>query len=78
MWGQKENTVKNLSEIQNKALHITTLYKSYPTNELYYKNKIVKTADYIKLLNCLFIKSIFLNNHLLSETHSYSTRPQPQ
>ena len=40
-------------------------------------------ADYIKLLNCLFIKSIFSNNHLLifkklfkkaSETHSYSTR----
>ena len=32
--------------------------KKCRTNELYYNNKILKIADYIKLLNCFFIKSI--------------------
>ena len=44
--------------------------------------KILKIADYIELLNCLFAKSIILNNHLpifenlfkkASAAHSYST-----
>ena len=84
IWDQKENTIKKLSEIQDKAICIISFKdKNYPTNELYYNNKILKIADYIKLLNCLFVKSILLNNHLpifenlfkkASETHSYSTR----
>ena len=84
IWDQKENTIKKLSEIQDKAMRIISFKdKNYPTNELYYNNKIVKTSDYIKLLNCLFVKSILSNNHLpifenlfkkASEAHSYSTR----
>ena len=84
IWGQKENTIKKLSEIQDKAIRIISFKdKNYPTNELYYNNKILKIADYIKLLNCLFVKSILSNNHLpifknlfkkANETHSYSTR----
>ena len=65
IWDQKENTIKKLSEIQDKAIRIISFKdKNYPTNELYYNNKIVKTSDYIKLLNCLFVKSILSNNHL--------------
>ena len=84
IWGQKENTIKKLSEIQDIAIHIISFKdKNYPTNELYYNNKILKITDYIKLLNCLFVKSILSNNHLpifenvfkkASKTHSYSTR----
>ena len=84
IWGQKENTIKKLSEIQDIAIHIISFKdKNYPTNELYYNNKILKITDYIKLLNCLFVKSILSNNHLpifenvfkkASKAHSYSTR----
>ena len=84
IWGQKENTIKKLSEIQDKAIRIISFKdKNYPTNELYYNNKILKITDYIKLLNCLFVKSILLKNHLpifenvfkkASKAHSYSTR----
>ena len=84
IWGQKGNTIKKLSEIQDKAVCIISFKdKSYPTNDLYHNNEILKITDYIKLLNCLFIKSILWNNHLpifensfkkASETHSYSTR----
>ena len=80
IWGQKGNTIKKLSEIQDKAVCIISFKdKSYPTNDLYHNNEILKITDYIKLLNCLFIKSILLNNHLpifensfkkASETHS--------
>ena len=83
IWGQKENTIKKLSEIQDKDICIKSFKNKNPTNELYYINKILKIANYIKLLNCLFIKSILSNNRLpifenvfkkASETHSYSTR----
>ena len=83
IWGQKENTIKKLSEIQDKAIRIISFKdKNYPTNELYYNNKILKITDYIKLLHCLFVKSILSNNHLpifenvfkkASKAHSYST-----
>ena len=83
IWGQKENTIKKLSEIHDKDICIKSFKNKNPTNELYYINKILKIANYIKLLNCLFIKSILSNNRLpifenlfkkASETHSYSTR----
>ena len=83
IWGQKESTIKKLSEIQDKAIRIISFKdKNYPTNELYCNKKILKIADYIELLNCLFVKSIRLNNHLpifenlfkkASAAHSYST-----
>ena len=84
VWGQKENTIKKLSAIQDKAICMISFKdKNYPTNELYYNNKILKITDYIKLLNCLFVKSILSKNHLpmfenvfkkASKAHSYSTR----
>ena len=46
IWGQKENTIKKLSEIQDKAIRIISFKdKNYPTSELYYNNKILKIAD---------------------------------
>ena len=82
VWGQKENTIKKLSEIQDKVICIISFKdKNYPRNELYYNNKILKV--YIKLLNCLFVKSILSKNHLpifenvfkkARKAHSYSTR----
>ena len=81
---QKESTIKKFFEVHDKAIRtISFKDKNYPTNELYYKKKILKITDYIKLLNCLFVKSIFSNNPLpifenlfkkASEAHSNSTR----
>ena len=81
---QKENTIRKLYEIQDKAIRIISFKdKIYPTNELYYNNKILKITDQTKLLKCLFAKSILLKNHLpifenvfkkASKAHSYSTR----
>ena len=62
---QKESTIKKFFEIQDKAIRkISFKDKNYPTNELYCNKKIFKNTDYIKLLNCLFVKSILSNNHL--------------
>ena len=75
---------KTLFKNSRKAIQIISFkHKNYPTNELYCNHKILKIVDYIKLLSCIFIKNILLNNHLsifetffkkASETHSYSTR----
>ena len=62
---QKENTIKKLLEIQDKSVHIISFKdKNNPTSKLCYINKVLKIADYIKLLNCLFIKNMLSNNHL--------------
>ena len=84
IWCHKEITIKKLSVIQDKAICIISFKdENYPINELYYNNKTLKIPDYIKLLNCLFVKSIPLNNRLpifenlfkkANEAHSYSTR----
>ena len=81
--GPKRKHYKKLFEIQDKAVHIISFKdKNYPTNELY--NKILKTADFIKLFNCLFVKSILSNNHLpifenlFKKAHSYSTNMLPK
>ena len=34
----------------------------YNVNELYKTNKILKIADYNKLLNCLFVRDVTLQN----------------
>ena len=84
VWGQKENTIKKLSEIQDKAIRIINFKeRNHPVNELYLDNKILKLHDYIKLSNCLFIKNILNDNHLTifknvfeksTQAHSYTTR----
>ena len=62
VWGQNEAKIKQISELQDKALRIINFKpKNYPVSELYKSNKILKLTDYIKLLNCMFVKAIFNN-----------------
>ena len=36
----------------------------YPADKVYHCNKILKIRDYIKLLNCMFVKNILARNCL--------------
>ena len=74
-----------LLELQSASIH---QFVQIPNTSVTKINSLINhdlaLADYIKLLNCLFIKSILSNNHLpifenffkkaKKQTHSYSTR----
>ena len=56
--------IKKISELQDKALRIINFKPiNHPMLELY-KNKILKLQDYIKLLNCMFVKDLLAGNHI--------------
>ena len=42
----------------------------YPVDELYSSNKILKITDFVKLVNCIFVKE-FLNKTTLEPFHHY-------
>ena len=83
LWPKRKHFLK-LSETPRKAIQLIGFKdKNYPTNELYYNHKKLKNNGYIKLLSCLFLKNVLLNNHLsifekffkkARETHSSSNR----
>ena len=81
---QNEAKIKQISELQDKALRIINFKpKNHPVPQLYKSNKILKLTDYIKLLNCMFVKDTLsanqipiFNNFLKkpSEIHRYNPR----
>ena len=84
VWGQDPLYLRRLSILQNKALRIINFKEyDYPTNDLYHESKILKIEDYIKLLNCFFVKDvlektsikIFQNFFIKTkEVHNHTTR----
>ena len=57
--------IKQISELQDKALRIINFKpKNYPVSELYKSNEILKFTDYIKLLNCMFVKDTLFANQI--------------
>ena len=65
VWGQNEAKIKQISELQDKALKIINFKtKNHPVSELYKSNEILKLTDYIKLLNCMFVKDTLSANHI--------------
>ena len=45
-----------------KAVQIINFkYNIYDVGELYKNNKILRISDYIKLLNCLFVRDVLTN-----------------
>ena len=56
--------VRKLLQLQNKAMRIINFKTSdHPADELYNCNKILKVTDYIKLLNCMFVKNVLARNY---------------
>ena len=63
IWGQNNTILRKLEPLQNKALRIINFKNNeYNVNELYKTNKILKIADYIKLLNCLFVRDVIIQS----------------
>ena len=59
IWGQNNTILRKLEPLQNKALRIKNFKNNeYNVNELYKTNKILRNANYIKLLNCLFVRDV--------------------
>ena len=64
--GRKEAVIRKLLQLQNNATKIVRWKPNYcPTDaQLYHSSKILKIADYIKLLNCTFVKNILATDYL--------------
>ena len=57
IWGQNKCKIKKISELQDKAIRIINFkQKNYPAAELHKNSRILKLSDYIKLLNCIFVR----------------------
>ena len=73
-----------MSEFQEKASRIINFKpKNHPVSELYKSKKILKLTDYIKLVNCMFVKNTLSANQIpmfnnffkkTNEIHGYNTR----
>ena len=56
---------KLLFELQNKVVGgINFKPNDHSADALYHSNKILKITDYIKLLNCMFVKNVLARDCL--------------
>ena len=69
IWGQNINALNKIEALQDKAVRIIN-FRAYHAGELYKNDKILKISDYIKLLNCLFVRDI-LTNSLIPPFQNY-------
>ena len=84
IWGQNNTILRKLEPLQNKALRIINFKNNeYNVSELYKTNKILRIADYIKLLNCLFVRDVIAQSTIppfqdffiqMRDTHQHNTR----
>ena len=77
IWGQNNTILRKLESLQNKALRIIN----------FKNNEILRIADYIKLLNCLFVRDIIAQSIIppfqecfiqMRDTHQHNTRHATQ
>ena len=88
IWGQNNTILRKLESLQNKALRIINFKNNkYNVNELYKTNKILKIADYIKLLNCLLVRDVIAQSTIpplqelfiqMRDTYQHNTRHATQ
>ena len=84
MFVKKETMVRKLLQLQNKAMRIINFKTNdHPVDAFYDRNKIQKVTDYIKLLNCMFVKNVLARNclsifqgtfKLANNVHQHHTR----
>ena len=58
IWGQKETMVRKLLQLQNQAMRIINFEPTDHPADALHSNIILKITDYIKLLNCMFVKNV--------------------
>ena len=65
IWGQSQSILNKIQPLQDKALRIINFKPdNFDTAELYKKDKILKISDYIKLLNCLFVRDVLTGSSI--------------
>ena len=65
IWGQNQSILNKIQPLQDKALRIINFKPdNFDTAELYKKDKILKISDYIKLLNCLFVRDVLTGSSI--------------
>ena len=85
IWGQIESiNVNRISKLQDKAIRIINFANFWNSrNPLYFKSKILKLSDRIKLQNFLYVydslkgnlPSVLNNNYrYIHNIHDYNTR----
>ena len=63
--GQNQSILSKIQPLQDKALRIINFKPdNFDTAELYKKDKILKISDYIKLLNCLFVRDVLTGSSI--------------
>ena len=66
IWGQNINTLNKIQALQVKAIRVINFRaNNYDVGELSKNDKILRISDYIKLLNCLFVRDILTNSSIL-------------
>ena len=88
IWDQNNTILRNLEPLQNRALRIINFKNNeYNVNELYKTNKILRMADYIKSLNCLFVRDLIAQSTIppfqelfiqMRDTYQHNTRHATQ
>ena len=88
IWGQNNTILRKLEPLQNKALRIINFKNNeYTVNELYKTNKILRIADYIKSLDCLFVRDVIAQSTIppfqeffiqMTDRHQHNTRHATQ
>ena len=88
IWGQNNTILRKLKPLQNKARRIINFKNNeYSVNELYKTNTILKIADYIKLLNGLFVRDVIAQPTIspfqeffiqMRDTHQHNIRHATQ
>ena len=83
-----DKALNKIQALQDNAVRIIDFKaNNYDVGELYKNDKILRISDYIKLLNCLFVRDVltnssippFKNYFIKSENlHQYSTRHSKQ
>ena len=84
IWGQNKCKIQKISKLQDKTIRIINFkQKNYPVAELYKNSRILKLSDYIKLLNCMFVRDTLTATQILAfknyfkkakESHRHNTR----
>ena len=72
VWGQNKGKIKKISELQDKAIRIINFKpKTSPVAELYKNSRILKISNYIKLLNCMFVRDMLTDTQIPAFKHNF-------
>ena len=73
--GQNKGKIKKISELQDKGIRIINFKpRNYPVAELHKNSRILKLSDYIKLLNCMFVRDTLTDTQISAFKNSFKKK----